>query len=321
VSVKKELISSFRAKKQQKEFDAVRKREEIYRKIPEVLEIEEEISSIWVKNAKAIVEGKGKSIDSIKKAVGALDQRKEKLLLENGYKISDMEPDYDCKICSDTGFVDAGECICFKKALVMENYKRSNLGSLIENESFDNFDFSYYSKEKSKEEGISPRKNIESIFSACLSFVKNFPSGENLLLYGSPGLGKTFLSTAISKELLDKGYDVFYQSAYRIFNLFEDYRFNRTDSEEAKEQIDRVFASDLFIIDDLGTEASSVYTNATLFDIISTRLINKKSTIINTNLNISELSRLYSERFVSRIMGNFQRFKFFGDDIRIIKNS
>ena len=191
---------------------------------------------------------------------------------------------------------------------------------MLDTQNFDNFDFSYYSDIVDPKENISPKRNMESIFQTCFNFVKNFDeTDENLLLYGGPGLGKTFLSSCIAKDLLDKGKTVFYQTAFKIFGLLEDYKFNRSEESSVKTQVDRLFDVDLLIIDDLGAEFINTYTSSAFFNILNSRLLDKRKTIINTNLNMEELVNLYSNRVVSRLLGHYTPLKFFGEDIRKLK--
>ena len=109
-----------------------------------------------------------------------------------------------------------------------------------------------------------------------------------------------------------------YETTYQIVSLLEDYKFKRSpDLSELKMQTERLYESDLLILDDLGAEFSTVYTNAALFDILNSRLIANKKTIINTNLNMQELANRYSERVISRLMGSYQILQFIGEDLRL----
>ena len=72
----------------------------------------------------------------------------------------------------------------------------------------------------------------------------------------------------------------------------------------------------MLIIDDLGTEFITQFTAAALFDLINTRLINNKSTVISTNLDFDSMEKLYSSRFTSRILGDFKIMIITGGDLR-----
>lgn len=179
-----------------------------------------------------------------------------------------------------------------------------------------------YSAENDRNYGISPRKHMEGILDTCKNFVNNFEkTDENLLFSGAPGLGKTFLSTCIAKELIKKGYSVIYETAYQTFSILEELKFKRTeDREKLKFKADKLYTCDLLILDDLGSEFSTQYTNAALFDILNSRLISGRKTVINTNLSVSEFEDRYSERVASRILGYFLVLRFIGNDIRLEKS-
>ena len=163
---------------------------------------------------------------------------------------------------------------------------------------------------------------MKNILKTCEEFVKNFDKkDENLLFLGKPGLGKTFLSTCIAKELINKQYSVIYETAYKTVSMLEELKFKKAENEEKlKFKVDKLYSCDLLILDDLGSEFSTHYTTSALFDIINSRLISGKKTVINTNLSISELSEKYGERVVSRLYGHYQLLNFIGSDIRIDKS-
>ena len=177
---------------------------------------------------------------------------------------------------------------------------------------FKTFDFSLYSQEVDDTYGVSPYDAMQNIVKVCRNFIAEFDrTDRNLLFWGEPGLGKTFLSTCIAKELIKKGYSVIYETTYRIVSLLEEEHFNRSaDAEALKLQIGRLYESDLLILDDLGAEFSTAYTNAALFELLNSRLIANKKTIINTNLSIQELAERYSDRVISRIMGSYIMLEF-----------
>lgn len=77
-----------------------------------------------------------------------------------------------------------------------------------------------------------------------------------------------------------------------------------------------LFKTDLLIVDDLGTEVANTFTNAEIFNIINTRLIEGKKTIISTNLTPKEISDIYTDRVFSRILEKFIPLKFYGPDLR-----
>ena len=123
----------------------------------------------------------------------------------------------------------------------------------------------------------------------------------------------------LSKELLDAGYCVLYFSACSLFDRISEYTFGSKDRENLAQLYQDLYACDLLIIDDLGTELSNGFVASELFTILNERHLRKRSTIISSNISLEELSEHYSERLFSRITSNYELFKFTGSDIRIQK--
>ena len=300
------------------------KQTEVYSKFPRVADIDRELNLTGVRLARLLLE---KPQDFEEKArrlrenVASLKAEKNSILEDNNIPKNYLEMSYNCEKCHDTGIVDGKECSCFKQRLVDKAYDQSNLKPTLKVENFDFFDFRYYSTEVDEKMGMSPRENMQRIFGTCVNFTRNFDTSfQNLLLYGSTGLGKTFLCNCIAKELLNKGKTVMYVTASQLFKLIEEDRFNRIGDEDIPSHyMDDILSVDLFIIDDLGTEFSTILSSSELFNIVNTRLLNKKSVIISTNLSLQDIANQYSDRIVSRIIGNYTSMEFFGDDIRVIK--
>ena len=306
---------------QKKELD--HRKQEVYGKIPRIEEIDRALHTTGLKLTRKVLDKNADSkeiIEQIRQQNIDLNIEKGELLATHNYPVDYLTVRHQCSKCKDTGYIDGTMCQCFKQKLIKAAYAQSNLDAVLDTQNFDHFDFSFYAVDVDKKEGISPRENIQKIFEQCVYFANHFDqTNQNLLLYGGTGLGKTFLSSCIAKDLLDKEKTVFYQSAFKIFGLLENYQFNRGDQNVNKEQMDRLFDVDLLIIDDLGTEFINTYTNPAFFNILNSRIIDNRKTIINTNLNIQELVNLYSERVISRIIGHYLLLKFFGEDIRKIK--
>ena len=156
------------------------------------------------------------------------------------------------------------------------------------------------------------------VYDVCANYAHQFGrKPANLLLFGAPGLGKTFLSAAIAREVSDEGYSVVYDTAGHIFERFETQKFGR--EEGADGDVERILNCDLLILDDLGTEMTTAFVQSALYQIINTRLMEKKSTILSTNLMPGEIARRYSPQIASRIEGEYQLLPFFGEDIRKLK--
>ncbi len=299
------------------------RKKEIYRTLPEIERIDAMIASNSIKTSLLMIEEPLKAQSYMEKLEGEnlkLSLKKLKLLSEYGYPKDYLEPKYDCPLCQDTGYIGHEKCNCLKQALIDVAYEQSNIKNILTKENFDTFSFDFYSNEVDPKYSISPLDNIRLIHGKCRSFVENFDSAyTNLILYGRSGLGKTFLCNCIAKALLDGGYTVIYLTAFGLFKLFEDYKFNRSYEDISEEKIESIFSCDLLIIDDLGTELNNTFTSGELFNCLNTRLLNTKSTLISTNLMPNHWSDNYSDRIGSRIFGNYQTLLFFGEDIRLKK--
>ncbi len=302
--------------------DLEERRKAVYSAIPEIVDIDRAISSAGLSIISLAVANPAdmkQKIQALREQQKNLQLKRKALLLENGFAEDELSLRYACEKCQDTGVYENRNCTCFERRLIMKTFEKSNLSQQLKNQSFKTFDLALFSMEIDPIWGISPYDNMKGILSVCRSFIDNFDRTEkNLLFWGDPGLGKTFLSTCIAKELIKKGHSVIYETTYQIVSLLEESKFRRTgDSEALKAQTQRLYDSDLLILDDLGAEFATQYTNAALFDILNSRLITGKKTILNTNLNLEKLSDRYSERLISRIMGSYVTLQFFGEDLRL----
>lgn len=300
------------------------KKEICYKKCPKIKEIDDELNMTSIKIAKAIIcaskDEKQKYIEDIKNLTENLKKEKEILMIENGFSKNYFDDVYNCNKCKDTGFINNKKCECFKQKLINKAYDMSNISEIIKTENFSNFTLDYYSKQMDKENGMSPYENMKLIMRKCSLFIEEFDEKfKNMVFYGNTGLGKTFLCRCIAKDLLDRGKIVLYITAFNLFNIFEKQKFNKNDEEINKEILNLIKESDLLIIDDLGTEFMTSLSTTEFFDIINSRILDKKSTIISTNLSPDEIAQNYSGRIVSRLYGEYDMIKFFGNDIRIIK--
>ena len=277
---------------------------------PELSAIDRELSLTGVRILKAASDGSG--IDSLKEQIESLREKKTRMLVSLGYPADYCDVKYECPECSDTGFVDGGMCQCFKRALVLSGYESSGIGALIEKQSFDNFSFDYYKDDQKVLEQM--RRNYEIMRSYAASF--DTSSTKNLLLIGGTGMGKTHLSTSLAKGIIDRVYDVLYESEPNIFFELERERFAREDDQRNS---DRYYDAELLIIDDLGTESVSAYSVSCLYNILNTRINRGLSTVINTNLMPEALYKKYTDRIASRLLGEYMILHFVGVDVRMQK--
>ena len=70
---------------------------------------------------------------------------------------------------------------------------------------------------------------------------------------------------------------------------------------------------------DLGTEYKNAFSEACLYNIVNTRVLKKKATVISTNFSFEDLERDYNQRVTSRLAGEYSVLVLEGNDIRYIK--
>lgn len=318
----REILLKYERRRDNDEFALQNRKKEVYDKIPKIKEIDEEISKAGLKLAKAVLldpKKREQVVNESKSTMENLKKEKEELLNQYGIPLDYLDIKYFCNSCKDKGFLSSGEkCNCLKQEIINEAYKMSNLDRILNKENFSNFDISIFSSEKSESSNISPRENILNILSICEKFVLDFEKDneENLIFHGTTGLGKTFMCNCIAKELLDKGYVVIYQTSFKILDIIENYKFRKGNDIISEENYKNLFECDLLIIDDLGTEVTNSFTNSEIFNIVNSRLVEGKKTIISTNLSPMEIGKIYTQRTLSRILDSFRIVKFIGNDLR-----
>ena len=323
------LLSEYEQKKLKAELDLEKRKEILYNKIPRLQEIETELNTFAINTAKNILKGSSVSLEDLNKKVDELKKEKEQILLENHLDNNYLEPTYSCNTCKDTGYIYVDGkgsvlCHCLKQKLLDISYNKSNISNL-DKENFDTFNPNIFSDEINTEKykiNLSPRNNILAIKQKSIEFVNNFddPNYKNLLFTGNTGLGKTFISNCIANELIKKGKNVLYQTAPFLLENVIDYKMNKNKIAEQSSFYKNVLEADLLIIDDLGTECINSMKLSELFTILNTRLLNLNNkitkTIISTNLGINNIFKNYEERIGSRIVGFYDIYYFFGDDLR-----
>jgi len=321
----KEIIKEYEKVRDTAQKNLKENQEKIYAQIPRIEQIDSLLAGTGIRISRAIISSPQNSevlIEQLKKENDKLISEKNYLLEKAGYPKDYLSLKYICSECRDTGYIENKKCRCLEQKIIDKAYAQSNLRDICKYENFDNFDLRYYSDEIDKKEGVSPKENIKMVMNRCLEFVDKFGKEfQNIMLCGQTGLGKTFLCNCIAKEILDKGYTVLYATAFQLFKMVEEERFgNDTQQEEyTHDYLDLVLSVDLLIIDDLGTEFLTVLTRSEFYNFINTRLLEKKPTIISTNLTMENMIANYSDRVVSRIQGNYRTFEIFGKDIRIQK--
>ncbi len=291
-----------------------RRVERVYADYPRIREIDAEINAVGLAAVQSIMKNPSEAAAinaGMKKRISELTAEKNSIIAANGIDADFAKIKYKCAKCGDTGYIGREKCECFYERLKEKSYVESNMAAMIKSQSFENFRFDYYTGDA--------RARIEVIYKNAKRFCDEFETEpKSVIMKGGVGLGKTYMSSCIAKELIDKGYSVIYMRASEMFDLIEAKRFGRASQDDI-EIIKRIYSDDLLIIDDLGTEIPTKATAPILFDVVSDRLLKQKKMIISTNLSYDELSKKYSRRLVSRIYDGFMPFEFIGTDIRETK--
>lgn len=294
------------------------RREELYGIIPGLRDMDRTLSGFGLRLMKQAMEGGDTraGAEALRAENERIQAARRSLLELYGYPADYCAPHYECEKCRDSGYIGIRMCSCMRRKLVEAGMVSSGLGTLMHRQSFDNFSLDYYRSDPDAYAAM--RRNVQDI----RTYAETFGSPEwqkkprNLLFLGNTGLGKTHLSTAVAKTVIERGYDVFYNSAVGMLADFEMQRFGNSAAQGDADNTARYTVCDLLILDDLGTELTNQFTLSVLYTVINTRMNLDRATIISTNLPAAELRRVYNDRITSRLFGEFKPIPFSGIDIR-----
>lgn len=309
----------FEQKRKRASAELLEKKAELYSAVPRLKEIERLLADCGMNAVRCVIsktENVSEVIAKLRDENLKLQQERSDILKSLNLPEDYLELNYDCKDCQDEGFIEGKMCDCYIKELKKYAYNNLNKASHLQLSDFSLFNLKYYPDTIPAGASVSVRSKMEQIYKYCLTYAKNFnEKSGSILMSGATGLGKTFLSLSIASAVIEKGYGVIYCSAQNLLNTLEKEKFSNSDANTLND----IFDCDLLIIDDLGTEFSTSFTVSTIYNIINTRINMCKPVIISTNLSLSELQEMYSERIVSRFIGEYTILKFAGNDIRQIK--
>lgn len=293
------------------------RRAEVELAIPEVAALDDRMRGVGLRIMKAAMEGGDYEtrLAELRQENEALRRERAVALAAHGYPADYTEVKYECPLCGDTGYVDCVMCRCMKNRLAEAALESSGMIHLLRTQSFDNFSLEYYQNDP------AALRRMEQILAIMRSYADGFEAGQsgNLVLFGGTGLGKTHLSSAVARVVIERGYDVYYNSAVGMLSDFEFQRFGNGVGEDSGQGTDRYFDSDLLIIDDLGSEIINQFTTSVLYNVINTRLNRRQSTIISTNLSMEKFQAQYWDRITSRVLGEYRALPFLGTDVRRLK--
>lgn len=315
------IMRRYQQQQFQNKHEQDRRIEEVYRRIPVMAELDQEILTQSAAMARERLLGGDGRIPEMKEKLLDLREQKQVLLRSAGFSSDYMEMRYHCRECQDTGYAGDKKCRCFQQARIEMLYAQSNIREILKQENFDTFSYRYFD-----DDTVIPGINktyagyMRQVVERCRQFVRDFPEkGGNILFTGDTGVGKTFLTNCIARELIVQYCSVIYLSAHDLFSIFSQHTFSYDTDESMEEVYQDILDCEMLIIDDLGTEVNNTFVTSRLFYCINERLNRKRGTIISTNLTIDMLRDIYSERITSRLMSEYLMIPLYGVDIRVKK--
>ena len=293
---------------------AALRRAEVHAALPEVASIDARLAGTGLALMSAALTDKNereKRFAALKAENLRLNAERDRLLVAAGYPADYTDVKYDCPACSDSGYVGIKMCDCMKRALTLAGFESSGIANLLEHQTFDNFSLDFY---RDKPDAL---RVMAGHLNAAKDYAESFDptTSKSLFFVGGTGLGKTHLSSAIARRVIERGFDVFYVTAINMVADFEAEQFGNHRGTRG-EFTDKYFECDLLILDDLGTELANQFTVSCLYNVLNMRINRRLPTIISTNLMQNELMQKYSERITSRLLGEFHTLLFLGTDIR-----
>ena len=234
---------------------------------------------------------------------------------------------YYCSYCKDQGF--RPPCPkCYPQTLrqVLNDMARPYMPSAQARR--ENVDLTLFSDKpiaigKAK---ATSRALMERYVAMMDRLVEDFPKhAENYYFTGKTGTGKTFLASSVVNSLLDQGVLAlfipalsFEEGVGRIRTLQKSFGSSQAAIDQARENYELFIEADFLVLDDFGLSSGQVQDPLTeVYQLLQERNLRGKTTILTSNLTLAELKKIYNERLVSRILGNFKILPFVGDDLRV----
>jgi DNA replication protein DnaC len=295
--------------------------DEVHMTVPEISKITKELAQTSVKLMQLMRDFTGqereKRFQDLRMMNLDFQNKLENLLLQNNYPKDFLDIQYYCKKCNDTGYIDGVICQCLQELFAEIALKELSKVSQSGNCSFQNFNLNFYKGQKSPN-GKDAFEMMRNNFEYCKKYAETFSeNSKSLFMVGLTGLGKTHLSLAIANVVVKKNFNTICSSIVDILRNIENQHFSKTKSEN--DILKDILTADFLIMDDLGTEFKTEFTESTLYNIINTRINEHKPTIISTNLTIEEIQNRYNTRITSRLLFNYHMLPFVGADVRQLK--
>ena len=305
--------------------NADNRKKRFFQKYPEAQELERQLSHTMTDLIRTMLGNKTNlsvAMNKVKAENLATQMSLNQIYRKAGITKESLEPHFVCEKCQDKGNIDGKICDCYKQLVKEIAYNQLNKLSPLKLSSFDTFSLHYYSDIKTDEEELSEREQMQLYFNKCKSYAENFTKdAKSIIMRGNTGLGKTHLSLVIARKVIERGFGVIYCSAPDILSKLEREQFSRNYNKSEESVEDTLKECDLLILDDMGSEFSTNFTKNKIYNLINHRLSCNLPTIISTNFTFKELEQTYSQRLISRIIGEYIVFNFVGRDIRQMKRA
>ena len=288
---------------------------EVYNKNPRFAQIDEEIADASVNYVQKKLSSPDGEVPSLASVIAVLSDEKRSLLASLGYPQDYLLPQYECRDCHDTGYIDGRKCHCYMEIAAKIMYHYTNMKNLSPDQTFESFSFDCYDDSYTDPvTGKTPLASAREAYDNARSFIEDRTGARNMFIYGDTGVGKTFLINCIANELMTRGISVTYFTSFELFDNIAKYTFRENNPDAI---YDILFECDVLLIDDLGTELINSFVSSQLFLIVNERILHQKSTVISTNMSATDIIDNYSERTFSRISMAYDIIKLTGSDIRI----
>ena len=305
-----------------------RLRAQAYQRQPRLEQLDRRIQGTMASLVAAALRQGGdpvQAVRAVREENRELQRERSELLGAMGLAPDALDDKPACPLCGDTGWQGASMCRCLRQLCAQEQIRELSKLLDLGEQSFDGFRLEYYSQTPWPGRGASPRSNMELVYDVCVKYATKFGRFgiRNLFLSGAPGLGKTFLSACIARTVSENGFSVVYDTAGNVFAQFEARKFLRDsrDGADARDETRRCLGCDLLILDDLGSELTTQFTQSALYELVNARLTGGLHTVISSNLSMEEVSRRYAPQIASRLEGEYHVLHFFGDDIRLLRKN
>lgn len=214
-----------------------------------------------------------------------------------------------CPTCHKAGkYVWEGkeyECDCLMQLQLYKHYLAAGIGENYQRLSWDDY-----------EGDPKLKKALDRYLQEHERFATR---GVGVLLYGSYGVGKTFASTLLLKDLVKLGYRCYSTTFAAMIEMFT---AGWRNQEEQRFFQQNVVRSDILLLDDVGRElrTRNKLSESTFDDTLRQRVQNGRPTFITTNMSLGEMQEGYGSAILSLLREVSMNYELKGTDFRPTAN-